>query len=43
MIDPKIIREKTDILYESLKKRGSTFDVEGLIQLDVNCRERLRN
>ena len=38
MIDPKIIREKTDILRDSLKKRGASFDVERLLECDEKRR-----
>jgi seryl-tRNA synthetase len=38
MIDPKIIRESTDRVSQSLKKRGSTFDMERLLAIDVRRR-----
>ena len=30
MIDPKVIREKTEIVTQGLKNRGATFDIENL-------------
>lgn len=38
MIDPKIIREKPDIVYESLQKRGASFDMERLLTTDEKRR-----
>ena len=38
MIDPRIIREKTEIVYESLEKRGFSFDMETLLKVDENRR-----
>ena len=38
MIDPKIIREKTSIVSEGLKKRGATFDMEKLLVTDEKRR-----
>ena len=43
MLDPKLIREKADIVRESLKKRGSLFDLEKLIGLDEKRRELIRH
>lgn len=49
MLDSRTIREKTDILYESLRKRGAIFDVEALLKVDEKRRiliketERLKN
>jgi seryl-tRNA synthetase len=42
MLDPKLIREKPDVVRESLKKRGSTFDLEKLIAIDGRRRELIR-
>jgi seryl-tRNA synthetase len=39
MIDPRIIREKPEIVYESLKKRGVEFDIEALIGIDEKRRK----
>jgi seryl-tRNA synthetase len=39
MIDPKIIREKTEIVYDSLRKRGSTFQVDRLLEVDGRRRQ----
>ena len=39
MIDPRIIREKPEIVYESLKKRGVEFDIEALINIDEKRRK----
>lgn len=39
MIDPRIIREKPEIVYESLKKRGVEFDIETLINIDEKRRK----
>lgn len=38
MLDPKIIREKTEIVYESLEKRGFSFDMETLLKVDEKRR-----
>jgi seryl-tRNA synthetase len=38
MIDPKIIREKTGIVSESLEKRGATFDMDKLLATDEKRR-----
>ncbi|MCX5798079.1 MAG: serine--tRNA ligase [Proteobacteria bacterium] len=49
MIDPKILREKTDIVYESLKKRGIEFNIEALLMVDekrrrlIQATERMKN
>lgn len=32
MIDPRIIREKTEIVYESLEKRGFSFDMKRFLR-----------
>ncbi|MBP8626901.1 MAG: serine--tRNA ligase [Syntrophorhabdales bacterium] len=42
MLDVKIIRERTGLLYEALKKRGVSFDVETLLKLDEKRRELIR-
>ena len=34
MIDPKIIREKTEIVTQALKSRGAAFDMENLLVID---------
>jgi seryl-tRNA synthetase len=34
MIDPKIIRERTELVNESLRNRGATFDMETLLVID---------
>jgi seryl-tRNA synthetase len=39
MIDPRIIREKPEVVYESLKKRGVEFDIEALINIDEKRRK----
>ncbi|MCX7965997.1 MAG: serine--tRNA ligase [Syntrophorhabdaceae bacterium] len=39
MLDPKIIREHIDLIYESLRKRGADFNLDLLLELD----ERRRN
>jgi seryl-tRNA synthetase len=38
MLDPRLIRERPDLVRESLKKRGSAFDLEKLIALDEKRR-----
>ncbi len=38
MLDPKIIREKTEIVRESLKSRGAAFDIEKLVETDEKRR-----
>ena len=49
MLDSKIIRERTELLNESLRKRGVSFDVEALLKVDEKRRmliketERLKN
>lgn len=42
MLDVKIIRERTGLLYEALKKRGVSFNVETLLELDEKRRELIR-
>lgn len=39
MLDPKIIREKTEIIYESLEKRGFSFNMEKLLKVDEKRRK----
>ncbi|MCX5809194.1 MAG: serine--tRNA ligase [Proteobacteria bacterium] len=39
MLDPKIIREKTEIIYESLEKRGFSFNMEKLLEVDEKRRK----
>lgn len=43
MLDPKLIREKAELVRESLKKRGSVFDLEKLIGIDERRRELIRH
>lgn len=38
MIDPKILRENSEILYDSLKKRGTEFDLPKLLAADQKRR-----
>ncbi|MCX8022400.1 MAG: serine--tRNA ligase [Syntrophorhabdaceae bacterium] len=38
MIDPKIIREKKEIVIEALNKRGASFDMERLVAVDEERR-----
>jgi seryl-tRNA synthetase len=38
MIDPKIIREKTELVHESLRHRGATFDIQKLLEIDERRR-----
>jgi seryl-tRNA synthetase len=42
MIDPKIIREKIELVKESLEKRGASFDMERLIITDEKRRGFIR-
>ena len=42
MLDARLIREKPDIVRESLNKRGATFDLEKLIRLDEKRRDMIR-
>ena len=42
MLDPRLIREKPDVVRESLKKRGYAFDLENLIGIDERRRELIR-
>ena len=39
MLDPKIIREKTEIIHESLEKRGFSFNMERLLRVDEKRRK----
>jgi len=39
MLDPKIIREKTEIIYESLERRGFSFNMEKLLKVDEKRRK----
>ncbi|MGD0231182.1 MAG: serine--tRNA ligase [Syntrophorhabdales bacterium] len=43
MLDPKLIREKSDVVREALGKRGSTFDLDRLIALDERRRGLIRD
>ena len=43
MLDPKLVREKPEILREGLRKRGTEFDVDRLIRADERRRELIRN
>ncbi len=38
MLDPKLIRDKSDVVKESLRKRNSTFDLDKLIGYDEKRR-----
>jgi seryl-tRNA synthetase len=42
MLDPKLIREKPEVIKESLRKRGSTFDLERLVRADEKRRDLIR-
>jgi seryl-tRNA synthetase len=42
MIDPKLIREKPDIVRASLQKRGTEFDFQQVISVDEKRRELIR-
>ena len=42
MLDPKLLREKPEVIKESLKKRGSTFDLERLVRADEKRRDLIR-
>jgi seryl-tRNA synthetase len=42
MLDPKLIRENPQIVAESLKKRGSAFDVQKLVVADEKRRDVIR-
>ena len=39
MLDPKLIRDNPQIVAESLKKRGSEFDVQRLVVADEKRRD----
>jgi len=39
MLDPKIIREKTETVYKSLEDRGFSFDMERLLKVDEKRRK----
>jgi seryl-tRNA synthetase len=39
MLDPKVIRDKTEIIFESLEKRGYSFDMEKLLKIDEQRRK----
>jgi seryl-tRNA synthetase len=38
MVDPKIVREKPELIREGLNKRDASFDVEGLLKADEKRR-----
>lgn len=38
MIDPKVLREKSEIIREGLSKRGAAFDIEKLLKADEKRR-----
>ena len=38
MIDPKILREKREVIYEGLKKRGTEIDMDRLLEKDEKRR-----
>ena len=42
MLDPKLVREKPELLRESFRKRGTEFDVERLLRADERRRELIR-
>lgn len=42
MLDPKLIRENPQIVADSLKKRGSEFDVQKLVAADEKRRDLIR-
>jgi seryl-tRNA synthetase len=42
MLDPKLLREKPEVIKDSLKKRGSTFDLERLARVDDKRRDLIR-
>ncbi|MGH7380576.1 MAG: serine--tRNA ligase, partial [Candidatus Methylomirabilales bacterium] len=41
MLDPRIIREKPELLRQKLKDRGAAFDVDGLLNLETERRRLL--
>ena len=41
MVDPKLLRENPDLIRDALKKRGSAFDLDGLLKLEKERRELL--
>lgn len=42
MLDPKLIRERPEIVRESLKERGAQFDLEKLVLLDEKRRDLIK-
>ena len=42
MLDPKIIRENTHLVYESLKKRGADFNLDLVLKLDEKRRKLIK-
>src|SRR5512147_1055138 len=42
MLDARLMRENPDVIRESLKKRGASFDLDKLIGLDVKRRELIK-
>lgn len=38
MIDPKMLREKSEIVFESLKKRGAEINMDRLFSFDEKRR-----
>ncbi|OPY69375.1 MAG: Serine--tRNA ligase [Syntrophorhabdus sp. PtaU1.Bin050] len=43
MIDPKVLRERSEIIREGLSKRGATFDIEKLLKVDETRRVLIQN
>ena len=41
MLDPRIIREKPDLLRQKIRDRGAAFDVDGLLNLEAERRRLL--
>ena len=42
MLDPRLIRERPDVVRESLRDRGAAFDLDGLIGLDEKRRDLIK-
>lgn len=43
MIDIKLLREKADLVKDSMRRRGMEMDIDGLVSLDVNHRQALQD
>jgi len=42
MLDPKLLRQNPDAIVDALRRRGSSIDLDALVQLDVSYRSALQ-